>query len=343
MKLISARKSVLLSWSIALSVAVMPVSVSAAKDPVNPLASVSAKSITDDALVKSLPGFKRGFATVNGVRLHYVEGGKGDPVLLLPGWPQTWWSYNKVMPELAKRYRVIAIDIRGMGASGKPAGGYDKKTMAADIEALVTHLKLPTPHIVGHDIGAQVAHSYAANYPQRTRTLTLLDVAHPDDSLGTWPLMPKHGTFGEKIDENNAYAWWFAFHQVKGLPEQLLEGRAYIEQAWFFRYLMKDERAINLRDRAVYANAYNSRDAIRAGNAWYQAFTQDMIDERSYGTLRMPILGLAGPGYGWVKGSMDANASTNARVVQLKNSGHFVAEEQPEEMLRYLLEFLSKN
>ena len=304
-------------------------------------ASNSAHDATSsDALVRSLQGFKRGYARVNGVNLHYVEGGKGEAVLLLPGWPQTWWSYHKVMPALAEKYRVIAIDIRGMGDSDKPARGYDKKTMAADIHALMRHLRLRRAHIVGHDIGAQVAHSFAANHPEATQTVTLLDVAHPDEGLLKWPLLPKHDTFGDKIDENNAYAWWFAFHQVKGLPEDLLEGRAHIEHEWFYRYLLKDETAISPHDRAVYARAYGSRDAIRAGNAWYQAFTQDIIDEKTYSTLRMPVLGLAGPGYGWLKGSLEANAE-NARVIKLENSGHFVQEEQPQELLRHLLAFFA--
>ena len=308
-----------------------------------PSAAIAANSGTsDDALVKTLPGFRRKQARVNGVNLHYVEGGRGDAVLLLPGWPQTWWSYRKVMPALAAKYRVFAIDIRGMGASDKPAGGYDKKTMAADIRALMRHLDLRRAHIVGHDIGAQVAHSFAANHPEATQTLTLLDVAHPDEGLLQWPLLPKHNTFGEKIDENNAYAWWFAFHQVKGLPEDLLEGRAHIEHEWFYRYLLKDETAISPHDRAVYARAYGSRDAIRAGNAWYQAFTQDIIDEKTYSPLRMPVLGLAGPGYGWLKGSLEQNAE-KPRVIKLENSGHFVQEEQPQELLRHLLALFAGN
>ncbi|HEX8215654.1 MAG TPA: alpha/beta hydrolase [Allosphingosinicella sp.] len=294
---------------------------------------------SDDALVRTLPGFRRGHAPANGVTLHYVEGGTGDAVLLLPGWPQTWWSYRKVMPALAARYRVIAVDIRGMGGSDKPAGGYDKKTMAADIHALMRHLGLRQAHIVGHDIGAQVAFSFAANHPEATRTLTLLDVAHPDEELLKWPLLPRHGTFGPKIDEDNAYAWWFAFHQVKGLPEDLLEGRAHIEHEWFYRYLLKDEAAIGPHDRAVYAKAYGSRDAIRAGNAWYQAFTQDIIDDGTYARLRMPVLGVAGPGYGWLKSNLERKA-VRPRVVKLVESGHFIAEEQPQELLRHLFAFL---
>jgi alpha/beta hydrolase fold len=86
---------------------------------------------SDTALAASLPGdFRNGYAEVNGTRIHYVEGGKGTPVFLLPGWPQTWWQFHKIMPELAKRHRVIAVDLRGMGGSDKPGLGYDKKNMA---------------------------------------------------------------------------------------------------------------------------------------------------------------------------------------------------------------------
>jgi pimeloyl-ACP methyl ester carboxylesterase len=336
----SGRYKAVLTCSFAL--AALTVSVGGTQASAHPVAgapNASDNATSDDALVRTLPGFRRGHARVNGVNLHFVEGGKGDAVLLLPGWPQTWWSYHKIMPALAARYRVIAVDIRGMGGSDKPAGGYDKKTMAADIHALMNHLRIRRAHIVGHDIGAQVAHSFAANHSDATRTVTLLDVAHPDEGLLQWPLLPKHDTFGDKIDENNAYAWWFAFHQVKGLPEDLLEGRAHIEHEWFYRYLLKDEAAISPHDRAVYARAYGSRDAIRAGNAWYQAFTQDIIDEKSYGLLRMPVLGVAGPGYGWLKGSLDQNAH-DATVIKLENSGQ---EEQPQALVRLLNEFFERS
>lgn len=299
-------------------------------------------AISDDALVATLPGFKRGFADVNGTRLHYVAGGKGEAVVLLPGWPETWWSYHKIMPTLARNYRVIAVDIRGMGASSKPLDGYDKKTMAKDIQELVAKLGYDRAHIVGHDIGAQVAWSFAANHPANTRTLTMLDVPHPDEGLLSWPMLPTHGTFGDKIDENHPYVWWFAFHQVKGLPEQMLQGRAQVEHEWFFRYLAKDESAIDARDRAVYAAAYNQDGGVRAGNAWYQAFTQDIIDEKGYGKLKMPVLGIAGPGYGWLNSVLTTKA-VNATAYKLPDSGHFVVEEAPEETLSYLLPFLQAN
>lgn len=81
----------------------------------------------DDSLVKELEGFSNGFATVNGIQIHYVSGGQGTPVILMPGWPQTWWAFRKIMPQIAASHRVIAVNIRGMGASDKPQAGYDKK------------------------------------------------------------------------------------------------------------------------------------------------------------------------------------------------------------------------
>ncbi|EPX55563.1 alpha/beta hydrolase fold having protein [Cystobacter fuscus DSM 2262] len=296
-------------------------------------------AVSDAALVRTLPGFTNGEATVNGVRLHYVVGGKGSPVVLLPGWPQTWWAFHKIMPALARDHRVISVDLRGMGSSDKPADGYDKKTMARDILELVRQLGHDKVDLVGHDIGAQVAFSFAANHPEATRKLVLLDVPHPDAQLATWPLLPAVGTFGDKIDEAHPFAWWFAFHQVKGLPEQILEGRQHLEQEWFFRYLLKDESAIDARDRAVYAAAYASREAIRAGNAWYQAFPQDIVDDGSYGKLTMPVLGLGGPGFGWLKATLSGKA-TDLRVIKVEGSGHFIAEEKPEATLGYLADFL---
>lgn len=306
--------------------------------PGTALAKGLVAAISDAALVKSLPGFESGFADVNGTRIHYVAGGKGEPLFLLPGWPQTWWAFHKVMPELAKHYRVISVDLRGMGASAKPAGGYDKKNMALDIRELAGKLGYDKINIAGHDIGAQVAWSYAANHPAATAKLVMLDVPHPDAGLYSWPILPAKDKFTDKIDESAPFVWWFAFHQVKGLPEKLLAGRVHLEQEWFFKYLLKDEGALDKKDRAIYAQAYNTAEAIRAGNAWYQAFPQDIEDEKTYQKLEMPVLGIAGPGYGWLNATLAAKAA-NATVVKL-DSGHFVQEEKPAETAKLMIEFL---
>ena len=306
--------------------------------PPQPLA---ASRIADAALVRSLPGFQEGMVTANGVKLHYVEGGKGPPLLLLPGWPETWWSYHKIMPALARSHRVIAIDLRGMGKSDKPAAGYDKKTMAADIAGLVKQLGLGKVDVVGHDIGSMVGFSLALRHADTVRRLVLLDVAPPDASLASWPLLPGVGTFGDKIgDGSHAYAWWFAWHQVPELHGKLAaEGRIRFEQDWFFHYLLKDDRSIDALDRAVFAAAYTSPDAIRAGDAWYQAFPQDIADNAMGEKLAMPVLAIGGPGYGWLASVMPSKAS-DLRLVRF-DSGHFIAEEVPDQLLAELGGFLN--
>lgn len=306
-----------------------------------PVSAQSQIDTSDDALVKTLPGFQSRFATVNGIRLHYVSGGTGPLLILLPGWPETWWSYHRIMPRLAKDFRVVSVDLRGMGSSDKPQGGYDKKTMASDVAELVAKLGYRQADVVGHDIGAMVAFSLAANHAATVRKLVMLDVAHPSEGYLKLPLLPPAGTFGDKADEDHAYLWWFAFHQVEGLPEQLLEGRAGIEQQWFFHYMLKVEDAIDARDRAVYAAAYATRDALRASNGWYRAFGQDIADDGTYGPLAMPVLGLGGPGFKRLKAALDAKAP-GSNTYRVEGSGHFIAEEKPEILLQRLDEFLGR-
>jgi pimeloyl-ACP methyl ester carboxylesterase len=306
----------------------------------NKASAAASQHASDAALVRSLPGFENGFADVNGVRLHYVKGGQGEPLVLLPGWPETWWSFHKMMPELARHYTVIAVDLRGMGTSAKPADGYDKKTMAADIHELVKSLGYQRAHIAGHDIGSAVAFAYGANYPEATKKVVMLELPHPDESLQSFQLLPAHHTFSDKLDFAHPYLWWFAFNQVKGLPEQLLQGRARIQQDWLFKYFLLDEGALDARDRAVYAHAYDSADAIRASNGWYQAFSQDVIDYQAYGMLDMPVLAMGGPAYRWMSKVVPKKAA-HATVVNVEQSGHFVHEEKPGFVVRSMLDFLS--
>lgn len=294
---------------------------------------------SDVALAKRLPGFRSATADVNGTRIHYVIGGRGEPLVLLPGWPQTWWQFHKVMPDLAKRYTVIAADLRGMGGSAKPEAGYDKKTMAKDIRDLVRSLGYESVYMSGHDIGAMVAYSFAANHPEATRKLALLDVPHPDDNFMKLTMLPEVGKFGEKVDEQHPpYPWWFAFNQVKGLPEALLKGRFGLYQDWMFGYLALDPRSIPERDRAIYRAAYSTPDAIRAGNGWYQTLMQDVIDMRSYKPLPMPVLGLGSTGYYWLQASVSPHVK-DFKLVKVDGSGHFLAEEKPDVVVRELSAF----
>lgn len=285
----------------------------------------------DESLVSLLPGFTNHYQDINGINLHYVSGGQGTPLILLPGWPQTWWSYHKVMPALAEHHQVIVVDFRGMGSSEKPAEGYSKKNMAGDIASLVTILGLGKVNIGGHDIGANIAISFAGNYPELTDHLIVLDTQHPEEDLYQLPMLP----VGLPV-----HPWWVAFNQIKDLPEQLLEGRFHRVQQWLFDNMLVNKDCISEFDRQVYAEAYGTKEAIRASNAWYQAFPEDIRDIKAMKAIvaqtlalgssnALPMLKAALPGY-----------IRHLQLKEVKNSGHFILEEQPAEVADLISEFL---
>nr|WP_172124657.1 MULTISPECIES: alpha/beta hydrolase [unclassified Devosia] len=241
------------------------------------------------------------------------------------------------MPKLAESHRVIAVDIRGMGASDKPEGGYDKKNMAQDIYELIQSRGLEKVHIVGHDIGGHIAYPFSVLYPEATLSTTYLDVGGLPASTSQMTLLPPQVLSGEF--RKDFFIWWFAFHQVHGMPEQLIEGRAHIYLDWFWDSLLYDQDAITEFDRAVYADAYNTPAAIRAGDGWYQAYPQDLIDNASFPEkIDVPSLGIGGLGYGLLADFME-NRIANPKIVQL-DVGHYVAEEAPEAVTDLILDFI---
>ncbi|WP_346768322.1 alpha/beta hydrolase [Streptomyces sp. R301] len=286
---------------------------------------------SDAELAGSLTGdFRSEYVTVDGVRLHYVAGGEGRPLILLPGWPQTWWEYHKVMPALAAAGRhVIALDLPGMGGSDKPATGYDKKTMARVVHGFVRALGHDEVDIAGHDIGAQVAFSFAVNHPSATRKVALLDVVHPDPSMYGIPMLPP--------PDAPFFPWWFAFHQVPGLPEQLLAGRTRILVDWIFDNFLLDRTAVTPSDRAVYAHAYDRPGAISGGSGWYRTFGQDIVDLGTYGKVTAPMLGMVSNlGDGLFAEQMKATLpgqGTDVRVVVVPDAGHYFVEEAPQAVI----------
>ncbi|MEV4005883.1 alpha/beta hydrolase [Actinomadura sp. NPDC049753] len=301
-------------------------------------------STSDAELARSLEGgFVSRHAEVGGVRLHYVEGGQGDPLVLLGGWPQTWWEFHKIMPALAEHRRVIAVDLRGMGGSGAPAGGYDKKTMAGDVHALMRRLGHDRVDIAGHDIGGMVAYAFAANHPASTRRIALLDIAHPDERFYDYPLLPVPGR--QQVDGDihagpGRFLWWFAFNQVPDLPGRLLAGRSRLLVDWMIDYLAADPATISDHDREVYARAYATEDAIRAAGAWYRAFAQDIVDEKTYAPVTAPLLGVGGGegGHRLLEAVLPGKG-TDVEVVAVADSGHYLPEERPEAVIDHLMRF----
>jgi pimeloyl-ACP methyl ester carboxylesterase len=288
---------------------------------------------TDEELASSLPGdFRSETVQAGPVRLHYVAGGQGDPLFLLHGWPQTWWAFRKVMPGLAEHFRVIAVDLPGIGGSSKPASGYDKKTMALDIYTLATELGYQQINIAGHDIGAQVAFSFAVNHPAATKKVSLLSVTHPDESYYSTPLLPKPGSGGINL-------WWHAFNQVNTLPAELTTGRASYLTNWIFDDFLVNQAAMTTLDRAVFAGAYNYPAAINGSNGWYQAWNQDIADMNTYPKVTAPILGLATVGFYQLMEAVLPGEGTDVQLEEVSDAGHYFLSEQPEFVVKAFTSF----
>ena len=285
--------------------------------------------------MNSFYDYERHYADLDGVRLHYVVGGRGTPVVLIHGVPESCYAWRHLIPLLADDYRLIAPDLRGLGDSSRPAGGYDKKTMAADIWALVyDHLGLDQFAVVGHDFGAPVAFRLAADHPDAVTHLALLDVGVPGDR-------PPGGPGG------GAPKWWHLFHQVPDLPEALIAGRErmYLEHTVT---AICDTPVFSDADFAEYVRTYSLPGAMRAMCELYRALPQDVADNRALldtgFLLPMPTLGLGGGGPNGRGEDVVESLRLVAKHAQggaIPGSGHWIPEEKPQELAELLRTFLA--
>lgn len=177
-----------------------------------------------------------------------------------------------------------------------------------------------------------IAYSFAANHPQATKRIAMLDVLHPDDSYYEYRLLPQEG---------QPHLWWWAFNQIRGLPEDLVVGRGRYIVDWMFDTMLVDQSAINDFDRDVYGRNYSTRSGIRGGNGWYQAVAQDIEDGKAYGTIQAPVLGLA---HSMFLPDMKAKLPGLAAKVQVEevtDAGHYFVEEQPQQVIDHFRSFFS--
>ena len=209
-------------------------------------------------------GFTERFAEVNGVRLRYLIGGKGSPVVLLHGYAETSHMWRPIMPLLAERHTVIVPDLRGAGGSSKPESGYDKKNMAVDIHELTASLGFDRVSIVGHDIGLMVAYAFAAQFPQATERVVLMDAFLP--GIGNWK------------DVWLMRDLWH-FHFYGDVPLALVKGRerTYFEHFWN-DFAADPKHSVPEADRRLYAKAYAQPGAMRAGFEYFRNFERDAED-----------------------------------------------------------------
>jgi pimeloyl-ACP methyl ester carboxylesterase len=292
-----------------------------------------------DLPLPDLAGFTHRWVDADGVRLHAVEGGQpeGPAVVLLAGFPQTWWAWRTVMPNLADRFHVIAIDLPGQGHSERPDISYDTHTVAAHVQAAVEALGVSTYWLVAHDIGAWVAFSLALQYQSRLRGLALLDAGIPGITLPD----------AVPIDPERAWkTWHFAFHLVPDLPETLLAGREREYVGWFLKVKALSSDTFDDADIEHYAASVAADGGLRASLAYYRDAAEsarknhEALQRQS---LSVPVLGISSS-----HGSIPDMAASikpwadHATGIVVPDAGHFIPDEQPDAVAAALTDFITE-
>ncbi len=268
------------------------------------------------------------FADVSGIRIHYLEAGKGSPVLLLHGFAQTSHMWLPLMAKLATNHRVIAPDLRGFGDSAKPDRGYDKKTLARDMHGLAHSLGIRKVALAGHDIGLMVAYAYAAQYPSEVERIALMDAFLPGvgDWTNVWLLRD---------------LWHFHFYGETPLALVTGRERTYLEHFWN-DFAADRKRSVSEADRRFYAAEYAKPGGMKAGMEVFRAFEQDARDFASFAKtkLRMPMLVLTGEkASGEFLINQGKLVAEHVDGVVIQGSGHWLVDEYPEAVLPKLIAF----
>ena len=270
------------------------------------------------------------------LKLHYVRSGRGEPVVLLHGWPQTWFAWRKVIPLLAGQYDVIAPDLRGFGDTSRPVGGYDKKTVAHDVRQLVEHLGLGPVHIVGHDVGGAVAYPYAAQWPDEVRSLTFIESSLP--------------AFGQEelMDVAKGGSWHFGFNMSGDIAEELVRGRERLLIDYWMRRStvgVVDPTSVEVEALDQYARSLGQPGGLRSTFAHYRALPQDRSDNRELGRtkLSLPVLAVEGErGQSGHSVSTMSKVATNVTSAMIERAGHYPPEENPHQLASVLRMFFAR-
>ncbi|MGW4566522.1 alpha/beta fold hydrolase [Streptomyces sp. NPDC004561] len=278
--------------------------------------------------------FTSRFVQANGIRQHVVVGGEGPPLLLIHGWPETWYAWRLVMPALAKHFTVVAVDQRGIGLTDKPRTGYDTRTLARDMVALMDALGHRRFAVVGHDTGMPIAYALAADHRDRVARLAVAEAFLP----AVTPSPPVIGSA-----EVNNRLWHIPFNRLTDVNEQLVRGRESIYFGWQFA----TKAVRKLPDYAVdhYVRILASQhDSLRGSFGWYRALDTTSAQDRQRRTrpLTLPVLAIGGAG------SLGGNVADTMKLVAhdvrakvIPGTGHWVAEEAPQQVLAALTTFLA--
>jgi pimeloyl-ACP methyl ester carboxylesterase len=268
-------------------------------------------------------------ANIDGANIHYTIGGSGPAVILLHGFAETSKMWTPILPTLAAKFTVIAPDLPGIGDSSIPSGGIDMKRAAIKIHDLVHSVGIGQARIVGHDIGLMVAYAYAALFPSETEKLVVMDAFLP-------------GVQGWEPIYNSPNYWHFRFNGQTA--EALVRGRERIYFAYFWDGLAADKnRSLPKADRRAYIAAYSRPRRMRASWEYFVSWPQAAKDfaEMSQTKLTMPVLSIGGDkSLGEALAAQMKLVATDVTVAIVKNSGHWILEEQPKQTTDALVSFL---
>lgn len=269
--------------------------------------------------------------------IHVAQiGSPSNPaILFLHGWPENWRSFEKLMEITGKEYFAIAIDLPGIGDSIIPDAPFLKVEIAKLIHKIVKKMNLNDLTIVGHDVGGQIAFSYLYEYPDELKAAVILDVVVP--GLNPWDEVLR-----------NPYLWHFAFHSISGLPETVVAGKQKEYFEFFYTAIAAHPERITSQIKEDYIRAYSSSDALSTGFNWYRGFTEDSKYNRNLveqgKTITTPVLYMRGERSGgdmnqYIAGFTDAGLR-NLKTKVVPDSGHFMAEEQPDIVWDSIADFI---
>jgi pimeloyl-ACP methyl ester carboxylesterase len=308
-------------------------------------AAASAKpppGIGDVAHSPNLPAgfaktFHSRFVKANGIRQHVVIGGNGSPLLLVHGWPENWYAWRFVMPELARRYTVVAVDQRGLGLTDKPASGYDSTTLANDMAALMSALGHKRYAVVGHDTGYVISYALAADHRANVARLVLAEIPGAFGAAPSPPLFLP--------DNANDRVWHLPFNRVDDeLIVDMIRGN---EEAYFNFEFRIQSGGIPLPAyaRRYYIDLYSrSRDVLRASLGFYRAIGKTLGQDaaRAKRPITIPVLGVGGKNsYAEAAANSMKAAIPGIRSAVIPGAGHWVAEQAPKALLSVLTSFLA--
>ncbi len=282
------------------------------------------------AQVQPFPSAVLGHEIVtNGAMIHMRVGGKGPAVLLLHGYGETGDMWAPLAAVLVRDHTVVVPDLRGLGLSSRPPGGYDKKTQAGDIAGVLDALKIAKADLVTHDIGNMVGYAFAAQYPDRVTKLVIIDAPLP--GVGPW----------DQIVRSHAL-WHFSFWGPDA--ERLVKGRERIYLDRFWNEFSAEPKKFSEASRKHYATLYARPGAMHAGFEQFKAFDQDALDNQAFvakGKLTMPVLAVGGEkSFGPMMATVMRAAATNVTEAVVPASGHWVMEENPTATIKLIVDFL---